>query len=289
MKVSGFTIVRNAIRYDYPVVESITSILPCVDEMVVAVGHSEDDTLALIQSINSPKIRIIETVWDESLREGGQVLAVETDKALAACDPTSTWCFYIQADEVFHEQYHPALVAAMRQYAGNPAVEGLLFGYVHFYGSYGYVGDSSSWYRQEIRVIRRNLGIHSYKDAQGFRKNGAKLRVKRLPVFMFHYGWVRSPFYQQEKQKSFQKLWHSDGWIENHVSQASEYDYSVIDSVAPFTGSHPATMAGRLGRMNWKFEFDPSKKRLKMKEIVLQWVEKTFGIRLFEYRNFVEI
>jgi glycosyltransferase involved in cell wall biosynthesis len=105
MKIAGFTFVRNAIKYDYPIIEAITSILPICDELVVAVGNSEDGTLELIQSIDSPKIKIIETIWDDSLREGGRVLAVETDKALAAISPDANWCFYIQGDEVVHEKY----------------------------------------------------------------------------------------------------------------------------------------------------------------------------------------
>jgi hypothetical protein len=35
MKVGGFTFVRNVVKYDYPVVESIRSILPVVDEFIV--------------------------------------------------------------------------------------------------------------------------------------------------------------------------------------------------------------------------------------------------------------
>ena len=84
MKVSGFTIVRNAIKYDYPIIEAITSVLPLCDEFVVAVGNSEDATLELIRKIPSPKIRIIETIWDDNLRKGGRTFALETDKALQA-------------------------------------------------------------------------------------------------------------------------------------------------------------------------------------------------------------
>ena len=68
MKVTGFSFIRNGVKFDFPIVEAIKSILPICDEFVVAVGKSEDDTLGLIQSIGSPKIKIIETVWDESLR-----------------------------------------------------------------------------------------------------------------------------------------------------------------------------------------------------------------------------
>src|SRR5687768_5278014 len=106
MKVSGFTFVRNAIKYDYPIVEAIQSILPLCDEVVVAVGDSEDGTMELIKGIPSEKIRIIETIWDDTLREGGRVLAVETDKAFSAVSEDADWAFYIQGDEVLHEKYH---------------------------------------------------------------------------------------------------------------------------------------------------------------------------------------
>ena len=181
MKVSGFTFVRNAIKYDYPVVEAILSILPICDEVVVAVGNSDDDTLSLIKSIVSDKIKIIETIWDDSLREGGRVLAVETDKAFAAIAKDADWAFYIQGDEIIHEKYHPAIRKAMQENLLNKKIDGLLFNYEHFYGSYDYVGESYRWYRREIRIIRNNPDIFSYRDAQGFRKKpNDKLMVKLI-------------------------------------------------------------------------------------------------------------
>jgi len=62
MKVCGFTFVRNAIKFECPLVESINSVLPLCDSILVVVGNSDDDRLELVKSINSPKIRIIETV-----------------------------------------------------------------------------------------------------------------------------------------------------------------------------------------------------------------------------------
>ena len=102
MKVTGFTFIRNAIRFDYPIVEAITSILPLCDEFIVVVGNSEDSTFDLIKNINSVKIKIINSTWDDSLREGGRVLAAETNKALVAISDDTNWCFYIQGDEVLH-------------------------------------------------------------------------------------------------------------------------------------------------------------------------------------------
>ncbi|HXC06414.1 MAG TPA: glycosyltransferase family 2 protein [Bacteroidia bacterium] len=287
MKISGFTIVRNALKYDYPVVEAIRSILPLCDEMVVAVGQSEDDTLALIRSIDSPKIKIIETVWNDTLREGGRVLADETNKALAACAKDSDWCFYIQGDEVIHEKDHPLILDAMFQWKDKQAVEGLLFNYTHFYGSYDYVGDSRRWYSHEIRIIRNNRDISSYKDAMGFRRNDEKLQVKPVQATVYHYGWVKPPELQQAKQESFHKMWHDDSWMEKNIPKTDAFDYSQIDSLSPFKGTHPLVMQDRIRRKNWEFSFDPSRKRFgSFKARLLYFIQKQFGWKVGEYRNY---
>ena len=63
MFISGFSMVRNAVKLYYPVKESIESILPIVDEFVIALGNCDDDdqTLEEIKKINSNKIKIIHT------------------------------------------------------------------------------------------------------------------------------------------------------------------------------------------------------------------------------------
>jgi hypothetical protein len=288
MFISGFTIVRNAIKFDYPIVEAIRSILPLCDELVVAVGKSEDETLALIRGINDPKIRIVETVWNDSLREGGRVLADETNKAYDAISPKADWCFYIQGDEVIHEKYFPAIRAAMEKWKDDKSIDGLLFNYRHFYGSYDFVGDSRRWYRKEIRIVRKDENIRSYRDAQGFRKkDGSKLHVKPVDAFVFHYGWVKPPEAQQAKQQSFHKMWHDDAWMEKNVPKVEQFDYSSVDSLAHFTETHPSVMHERVRRQNWKFAFDPTKKKWGLKMRLLMWIEKTTGWRPGEYRNYI--
>ncbi|MDZ7898408.1 MAG: glycosyltransferase family 2 protein [Arcicella sp.] len=287
MFVSGFTFVRNAIKFDYPVVEAILSILPLCDEVIVAVGNSDDDTLGLIQSIDSPKIKIIETVWDDSLRKGGQVLAVETDKALAAVSPEADWCFYIQGDEVVHEQYLPIIKQAMEDNLPQKKVKGLLFKYTHFYGSYQYVADSFKWYRQEIRVIRNTGKIRSYKDAQGFRTiDNQKLSVKLIDACIYHYGWVKPPEIQREKMKSSIKFWANEEETNSLKPQLEAFDYSEIDSLSHFEGTHPEVMQDRIKRVNWMFDFDIKVKKLSFKNRLKMTVEKLTGWRIGEYRNY---
>jgi len=287
MFVSGFTIVRNAIRFDYPIVEAIKSILPLCDEVVVAVGKSEDETLQLIKSINDSKIKIIETIWDDSLREGGKVLAAETNKAYDAISEKADWCFYIQGDEVMHEKYLPTIKSEMEKWKDDMRVEGLLFKYTHFYGSYDFVGDSRKWYREEIRIVRKNKEIRSYKDAQGFRKSdNSKLVVQPINAFVYHYGWVKPPAAMQAKQESFHKMWHDDKWMKENIPAAKEFDYSQIDSLAKFAGTHPTVMQERVQKQNWKFDFDPTKKKWGIKMKFLMWVEINFGWRIGAYKNY---
>jgi hypothetical protein len=286
MFVSGFTIARNVVKADYPLKEAVFSILPLCDELVIAVGKSEDDTLAFVKSFDSPKIRIIETEWDDSLREGGKVLAVETNKAFDAVSDQADWCFYIQADECLHEQYIPELRKAMELHVNNPNVEGLLFQYKHFYASYDYIADSRHWYRKEIRIVRNLKQIRSYKDAQGFRIDNRKLNVKEVNASIFHYGWVKHPKLQLEKLKQARKLWHSDEFLEKEYANQESYDFSNVDSLSLFKDTHPEVMQERIKQKNWHFEHDITLKKLSFKKRVLNWIEKISGWRVGENRNY---
>ena len=291
MFISGFTIIKNAVLNDYPIVEAIRSILPVVDEMIVLVGDSEDETLQLIQTIDSPKIKIHHSIWDKTLRKGGAVLAVETDKAFKLINPEATWAFYIQGDEAIHEQYLPAIRKAMEDNADDKRVDGLLFNYTHFYGTYDYVGDSRKWYSKEIRIVRNDPSINSYRDAQGFRKNGHKLTVKQIDAYVYHYGWVKSPKQMMGKLKNFAKLWFDDNAEEwkKQIHQEDIFKYDEYDSLTLFKQTHPAVMKDRIAGMKWDIGIDVNKKKFSLKDWFLYKLEKMTGIRLFEYKNYTLI
>jgi hypothetical protein len=288
MKVCGFTFIRNAEKLDFPIIEAITSVLHVCDHFLVAVGKSDDNTRQIIQNISPEKITIIDTIWDESLKEGGAVYADETNKAFDAIPEEYDWCFYIQGDEVLHEKYLDEVQKSMLDSLDKKDVEGLLFGFRHFYGTYDYVGDCRHWYRNEIRVIRNDKSIRSYRDAQGFRKNGHKLNVVPVKAEIYHYGWVRHPRFMQEKIESAKQFY--DGISENEAEKKAaelEFNYSgKYDALARFEGTQPAVMQTRIERLNWKLEIDLNKINMKLKYRILYKIEKWFGLRLFEYRNY---
>lgn len=289
MKVTGFTFIRNAIKFDYPIVEAITSILPVCDEFIVAVGNSEDETRQLIAQIGSPKIRIIDTIWDDTLRKGGHVLAVETNKAFDAISDDTDWAFYIQGDEAVHEKYLPEIRKSMEQWKDNPEIEGLLFNYLHFYGSYDFIGDSRRWYRKEVRIIRNNKKIRSYRDAQGFRLDGRKLKVKCVDACIYHYGWVKPPEKQQLRLHNFHRYWNNQEADNENMMINKPFDYSQTDSVAWFKDTHPQVLRERIKKKNWEFDIDPTQKKFSLKYRFLHWVEEKTGWRVGEYRNYTII
>jgi len=291
MKISGFTFVRHAVKFDYPVVESIQSILPIVDEFIVSVGNCDDGTLELIASIQSPKIKIIHSVWDDSIREGGKVLAAETNKAFAHISPDSDWAFYLQADEVVHEKDLPNIIKAAHQHLHNKKVQGLIFKFIHFYGTYDFMGDSRRWYSHEIRIIRNDKRIHSYRDGQGFRNGkNLKLRVKQVNASIYHYGWVRHPNKQLEKLSNFYGLWNGEKYMTPPVNDEEEFDFlKHADSVVEFKDQHPAIMQKKIAEKNWHLNFDVTRKKFSFKYKLVYKFEKLTGMRLFRFRNYTKI
>lgn len=287
MKVCGFTFVRNGIKFDYPFVEAIRSILPLCDEVIVAVGKSEDNTLQIVQSID-PKITVIETIWDETLRNGGVVFASETNKTFQAIPSEYDWAFYIQGDEIVHEKYLPVIKKAMEDNLADKKVEGLLFNYLHFFGSYDYVGARYSWYRREIRIVRNRKDIFSFRDAQGFRiGDNKKLRVKLIDAYIYHYGWVREPAAMLEKIRSTIPLYREDLTEREKADTTTSYEYDkATEPVVKFQGTHPALIQGRILQKNWPFNPDLSLKYASTKDKFKRIIAKWTGWFPGEYKNY---
>lgn len=177
----------------------------------------------------------------------------------------------------------------MLKWKDDKRVEGLLFNHINIYGTYDYYVDSRKWDKKEVRVIRNDKSISSWKDAMSFRKNGEKLKVKFVDALIYHYGWVKSPLAQQKKRESFNKLWHDDEFVKKNI-EAPEFDYSKIDSLAPFKGSHPKVMHDRIEKQNWKFEFDKSKAmKLSFVQNILNIFYQKTGINIGEFKNYTRI
>jgi hypothetical protein len=286
--ISGFTLVRNAVTLDYPIVPAIRSILELCDEVVVNVGKSDDDTRDVVAGLGDARVRIIDSVWDFS--RGSGVLARETNRAIAAC--RGAWGVYIQADEVLHEAGAAALRERVREWDGDARVEGLLVDYHHFYGDFDTVATDRHWYRREVRAVRLGQGVRSYQDAQGFRvgREERRLRARATGARMFHYGWARPPHSLRQKLVASQEVFLEQ--VDRIAARAADQQALYwTPLLRPFTGSHPraaeAWIAARraVGPAVGPRRLKPAHLRLYLSD----WIERLTGARLFEYRNYVEV
>lgn len=300
MKVSGFSYVRNGITYAYPFLEAIQSILPICDEFIMVVGDSTDGTREAIVALQEPKIKIIDTIWNENSRKGGYIFSQQANIGLDNC--TGDWCFHIQADEVIHEKDLPTIKQAMENELVNSGVEGFLIHFLNFFGDYKHVAPSRRYHNKEIRIVRNDKHIRSYLDSQGFRRfihpenylqeKGEKLYVKQLNATIYHYSYVKHPQAQVKKRVEFGKRWiKDDDSLQSYAEKnKSGYDYtSQIDILKSFDGEHPSVMKNRIENIDWQFNYDPSKNNMTLKEKFLYFIQHLTGKQLFAYKNYRKI
>ena len=310
MTISGFTMVRNGAKLYYPIKQAIASILPICDEFVVALGNCDpdDNTLQEIESIGSDKIRIIHTVWDLEKYPRGMEHAHQTDIAREVC--TGDWLFYVQSDEVVHEEDLPRIRRRCEELLPDKSVEGILFKYRHFWGDYDHYITSHAWYANEIRIIRNDKDIHSWESAQSFRripdfdgvnyrqKEGTfKLKVARVDAYIYHYGWVRPPQYMQKKRRVFEGIHQGEKRAEEMLSQeGSEFDFGNMSHLSIYRHTHPAVMEERIRLFNWGDQLRRTTnqssvarhKHERLKYRVLTFIEQTFlgGRQIMSFKNY---
>ncbi len=286
MKVSGFAMVRNATRLDFPLEASLRSLLPAVDELVVNVGVSDDDTLARVIAINDSRLRIIESTWDPS--RGPAMLADETNRAMAAC--TYPWGIYIQADEVLQDGSAEQLRATIERVDADSRVEGVVVDYLHFYGGFDDVATNRSWYRRECRAVRLGPGnaVHSFRDAQGFRvgPDHRRIRAVRSDAVMHHYGWARPAWALQAKRQEDLAIYH---WRQQQDQTRPLLPW--IPGIRRFRGSHPGVARDWIAARRGAEKLVASRviHAHQLQQLVSLGIERVTGWRPFEYRNYTRV
>lgn len=293
MKISGFTIIKNAVLYDFPIVESIESLLPLVDELIVVAGDSSDATDELLRSITSPKVQVIHSVWStDKYKDKGQLFAYQTDLALKGC--SGDWCIYLQSDEVLHEDSVEVIRKACQYYLPDQRVEGMTLNYVHIYADYKrYIDAKYFAYPCEVRVVRRREDIHSWRDAQSFRvmphfdyrdywqKEGTRaLDCVQLDALVFHYGWSRNPYKMLGKMNFQRKVHYPEA---QPIEGVDYYDYGNLSFFPLYKGTQPKAMSQRIQSMDWggvlRYRGAPAamNKKFSVKYRVVNFIERLMG------------
>ena len=267
MKVSGFTFIRNAVRPDYPVVESISSILPIVDEFVVNVGPDEDGTLDLIQSIDDPKVKIIQSQWNPNMNRGGFIFTQQTNIALFNC--MGKWAFCLQADEVVHEEDLPMIVACMDKYLDDDRVEGLTLRQLNFYGDYQTIMNVYPYRnRRRCRIVKPHRFALSRGDSAGFtvypkfKEKGHRIRVVETGARLFHYWNVKSQKAFEAKRQAAQSYWGDKSFQDEELDY---YHYFPRQFVTEYKGTHPKVMSSRISKHPVSLDLSSSSWRTKLR------------------------
>jgi len=286
MRVSGFTFLQNVVRTGYPFRESLRSLLPLVDELVVVLPPSEDGTEDAVRALGDPRIRVL-AVPAVELR-GAAYYAHYTDLAYQAC--TGDWCIYLQADEVIPETSYPVIRDALRRFHDDPRMEGMALKYRHFYGSPRYFFHGYGWYPREVRILRHLPDIRAWKDAQGFRRNNRKLRVVLLDAWIHHYGWMLPPALMLRKLHQTEHVRGLRDTLPARTDPApsAERVYGHPRGLHVYEAPHPAVMKTYLERCTWDYRppLRPPTWRRRLQRWAADLSERLTGRRWFEYQNF---
>lgn len=306
--ISGFSMAKNADKLGYPVKEAVLSILPLVDEFIFALGDcdSDDKTRELLESIDSDKLTIIDTVWDLEKYPRGMEHAHQSDIAKEHC--SGDWLFYVQADEIVHEDDLPLIRKRCGELLDDREVEDLLFRYKHFWGDYEHYHFSHNWYKDEIRIIRNDPDIHSWESAQSFRripdfdglsyrqqKGTYKLKVARVNAYIYHYGWVRPPHIMRTKSRVFTRIHHGEQKVKDlEKKNHFDFDYGDLSKLRVFKGAHPEVMQDRIKQFDWGDQLknvNPKRARFKHEKIRYKFVtfleNNIFHRPVFDFGNFI--
>lgn len=290
--ISGFTFIKNGLTLGYPIRESVESIEPLCDEIIINVGFDDPNLKVddgthdyLRDHFTHPKFRFVTSYWDPALTSRGLILSEQTNIALRECK--GDYCQYIQGDEAIHEDDLQKIHNAVIDMEARPEIEGLIFNYLHFYGNVDVIKYTRSIYRREVRLIRNNLGIKSWLDAQGFRhQDDRKIRAKRVDARILHYGWARKEQVMANKINVMNTFYHGK-------DVASEkFQYEKIWGLKPFTETHPDVMKGWIEKHRNELDILSLPMRFEWKNIGLaagDLLERLTDYRMGEYRNYVEI
>ncbi len=287
--ISGFTFIKNGLTLGYCIKESIKSISPICDEIIINVGfddpncEKDDGTYAYLRdNFTHKKYIFLKSYWDPNITQDGKILAMQTDIALSKCQ--GEYCQYIQGDETIHENDLTIINNEVIKMSKNKKINGLVFKYYHLFGNVDTMRFTRKVYRREIRLIRNNLGIKSWKDAQGFRhKDNTKIICKLISARIFHYGWARKENIMEKKISVFDKLYFGNQY------KNSSFNYKRLWGVKKFNQTHPCIMQEWINknkndidilRLPIKFELD------NFGLAICDFIENMTNYRLGEYKNY---
>lgn len=290
LQVSGFTFIKNGLTLGYPILESVLSIEPLCDEVIINVGFDNEECTKddgteeyLRDHLTGSKYKFLKSWWDPNIQKSGLILSQQTNIALEKCQGKT--CQYIQGDEIVHEDDLSIIEKGIKDLIDRNDLEGLVFNYIHFFGNVDIYKYTRTIYRREVRAIKNGINLKSYKDAQGFRfLNGRKPNAKLINASIYHYGWARSEQVMAKKIKNFDKLYHGKDF-----ESPDDWSYKKVFGLKKFKKSHPALMEKWIENNRNDLTLDTLESDFQFKHIrmaISDAIESLTGHRIGEFKNY---
>lgn len=257
MNISAFTLIKNAEKFQFPVIESINSLLPAVDHYLVNVGDSETHDLLFREFRNEPKVRLITFDWGGK-EKGTSFISEQTNLIMNAIG--TDYAFYLQADEVIHERDLYRIPSFIKECEKEDRL-GITLKYLHFAGDPNHVfktyEDGGDFYDRELRIFRNTGELVSFGDGQSFSSltNGyfdprgpqpvlhQKERFLDSDIEVFHYSYLRDRKKLLEKKKYLEEFYKiSEPDRKENIPEDENGYFIDPEKTKEFKGSHPNVM-----------------------------------------------
>lgn len=214
--ISVVFVIKNGVKQGYCFWESLLSCLPFADHIFISDGFSDDGTYDyLIKFKNKYEdlvpITLTQDKWEDTSFHGEEIANV-SNKIISGV--TGDWIYYLQADEVIHEDS----VEHIKHIATLDRFNSVSFPFYHFIRGWE---PSEEGYTESIRMIRNGRNSYLMGDAWNFEGEINPIcPAGHSPQPIFHFAWV-FPKQNDVKQIEHGKLY------KNHT----EYQEKMQDAL----------------------------------------------------------
>lgn len=223
---------------DYLIVQSVSSLLPICDEVVICDCDSDDGTKQIINdwATQEPKIKVVDYLWTDPKGDPGWYV---TWVNYAKSNLSTSHCILLDADELLHEDSQREVLDAARD------KKVLICNRHNFWKDAQHlIPDGQCCSREVIRVGPTKMFMPSdYPDP---RCQEAMDEAVKSNVQLFHYGFLRERKAFFRKARAVQKIWADDYDKRLEAAEKGEGNWMDHDGVVPwkdkldkFKGTHP--------------------------------------------------
>jgi hypothetical protein len=257
-------ILRNIVKFKYPIKRVVNSVYDLADEIILSVDPtSEDGSLEYCKTFfgGRKKITIIESIWDlRNIDRNGAEFSRQTNVAIDACN--GDYVFSLQGDEAVFEGDFETIRSEI-EFMGKNGFNSSEMLRIYFYGSIDVI--RSDWSVPINRLFKRGT-MRSSGDAM-FCEPVGENKVYKSKVCIYHYSRIGDPSVISSRIRFLDGLFHKD---ENLLDpdDLPQYKFDVFNFdcynkpeidvgrqkvngnvLFKYYGSHPAPFVGYTGEM----------------------------------------